>query len=54
MKVSKSTLYKLVQEGKVLGQKVGKHWRFKRAVINRWLDTSDGTETKHAAGMKAQ
>ncbi|TWU21739.1 Helix-turn-helix domain protein [Novipirellula galeiformis] len=52
LKVSKSTLYKLVQEGKVPGQKVGKHWRFKRDVIDRWLDTSDETETKHPAGKK--
>lgn len=52
LKVSKSTLYKLVQEGKVPGQKVGKHWRFKRDVIDRWLDTSAKTETKHPAGKK--
>lgn len=43
LKVSKSTLYKLVQEGKVPGQKVGRHWRFRRETIDRWLDrTSDG------------
>ena len=38
LKVSKSTLYKLAQEGKVPGQKIGKHWRFKRDVIDRWLE----------------
>ena len=38
LKVSKSTLYKLVQEGKVPGQKVGKHWRFRRETIDEWLD----------------
>ena len=37
LKLSKSTLYKLAQEGKVPGQKVGKHWRFHRVVIDRWL-----------------
>lgn len=44
LKVSKSTLYKLVQEGKIPGQKVGKHWRFHRDVIEQWLgkDTSTG------------
>ena len=40
LKVSKSTLYKLVQEGKVPGQKVGKHWRFRRQTIAKWLDES--------------
>lgn len=38
LKLSKSTLYKLAQEGKVPGQKVGKHWRFKRDTIEQWLD----------------
>lgn len=37
VKVSKSTLYKLVQSGKVPGQKIGKHWRFRRELIDRWL-----------------
>jgi len=37
LKLSKSTLYKLVQEGKVPGQKVGRHWRFHKVVIDRWL-----------------
>jgi len=38
LKVPKSTLYKLAQEGKVPGQKVGRHWRFRKATIDRWLD----------------
>lgn len=37
LKVAKSTLYKLAQEGKVPGQKVGRHWRFHRAAIDKWL-----------------
>jgi excisionase family DNA binding protein len=37
LKLSKSTLYKICQEGKVPGQKVGKHWRFRKAVIDQWL-----------------
>jgi excisionase family DNA binding protein len=37
LKLSKSTLYKLCAEGKVPGQKVGRHWRFHRAVIEKWL-----------------
>ena len=37
LKVAKSTLYKLAQEGKVPGQKVGKHWRFSRQAIDEWL-----------------
>ncbi len=37
LQVSKSSLYKLAQEGKVPGQKVGKHWRFHKVLIDAWL-----------------
>lgn len=43
LQLSKSSLYKLAQEGKVPGHKVGKHWRFHRAVIDRWLGDSPET-----------
>lgn len=41
LKISLSTLYKLAQDGKVPGQKVGKHWRFRKMVIDRWLANDD-------------
>lgn len=37
LQLSKSSLYKLAQGGKVPGQKVGKHWRFHKEAIDRWL-----------------
>jgi excisionase family DNA binding protein len=37
LKIPKSTLYKLAQEGRVPGQKVGRHWRFHREAIDKWL-----------------
>lgn len=37
LKISKSTLYKLAQDGKLPGQKVGRHWRFHREAIDGWL-----------------
>ena len=39
LKLPKSTVYKLVQEGRIPGQKLGKQWRFSRAAISRWLDS---------------
>jgi len=33
-----SSLYKLAQEGKIPCQKVGRHWRFRKETIDRWLD----------------
>ena len=38
LKISKSTLYKLSQQGKIPSQKVGRHWRFRKEAIDRWLD----------------
>jgi excisionase family DNA binding protein len=49
LKLSKSTLYKLAQEGKIPGQKVGRHWRFHKAVIDRWL----GNRTDEAGGAES-
>lgn len=43
LQVSKSSLYKLAQDGRVPGQKVGRHWRFHKAVIDRWLAQWTGT-----------
>jgi len=40
LQVSKSSLYKLAQEGRVPGKKVGRHWRFRKQAIDRWLDES--------------
>ncbi len=37
LKVSRSTLYKLAQEGRLPGQKVGKRWRFHKKAIDDWL-----------------
>lgn len=37
LKVPKSTLYKLVREGKIPRQKIGRHWRFHKEAIDRWL-----------------
>ena len=37
LKVSKSTLYKLVQQGGIPGQKVGKQWRFHKSAVDDWL-----------------
>ena len=38
LKIPKSTLYKLVREGKVPCQKIGRHWRFRKEAIDRWLE----------------
>lgn len=37
LRVSKSAIYRLVQEGRLPGRKVGRSWRFSRPSIDAWL-----------------
>lgn len=46
LKLPKSTVYKLAQEGKIPGQKVGRHWRFHRETIDSWLARQEGTRER--------
>ncbi|MFP4141676.1 MAG: helix-turn-helix transcriptional regulator [Phycisphaerae bacterium] len=39
VKLSKSSLYKLCQAGKVPGTKIGRTWRFHKDVIDTWIKT---------------
>ena len=43
LKISKSTLYKLAREGRVPSNKVGRHWRFQKRSIDRWLERERAT-----------
>jgi excisionase family DNA binding protein len=36
LKISKSMLYKLAHEGALMGQKLRRHWRFYRQVVDQW------------------
>jgi len=38
LRISLSSLYKVAQEGRIPCQKVGRHWRFRRDAIDRWLE----------------
>ena len=46
LKIPRSTLYKLVREGKIPSQKIGRHWRFRKEAINQWLDETRAEEPK--------
>jgi excisionase family DNA binding protein len=52
LKISKSTLYKLAQEGALPGQKVGRHWRFHREAIDQWLRHEPTAKTKNQKRRK--
>lgn len=38
LRIPKASVYKLAQEGRMPCQKVGRHWRFRKVTIDRWLD----------------
>jgi len=38
LKISEVTTYKFVQEGKIPGFKVGRHWRVKRSDLNEFIE----------------
>ncbi len=38
LKISKHTLYKMVEKGKIPALKVANQWRFKKEDISMWLE----------------
>ena len=50
LRIPRSTLYKLAQEGKVPCKKVGRHWRFRKEAIDRWLEEGGAVEMKTEGG----
>jgi excisionase family DNA binding protein len=52
LQITRSTLYKLVQAGRVPGKKVGRQWRFHRDAIDKWL--ADSPLGKDAARPRAE
>ena len=40
LRIPRSSLYKLAQEGRIPCQKVGRHWRFRKISLDRWLEES--------------
>ena len=51
LKIPKSTLYKVVREGRIPCQKIGRHWRFRKATIDSWLEGAkpDDSNTQRGA-----
>ena len=42
LKIPRSTLYKLLQEGRIPARKVGRHWRFVKSELDQWLKATAG------------
>ena len=50
LRIPLSTVYKLVQDKKLPGFKVGKHWRFRREAILKWIDDSENIKSTPISG----
>jgi excisionase family DNA binding protein len=40
LKLKPQTVYKWAQEGQIPGAKLGKEWRFRRSILDEWIDAS--------------
>lgn len=51
LRIPRSSVYKLAQEGKIPAQKVGRHWRFYRPTLLHWVAAGqanfDGQKSKN-------
>ena len=50
LRVPRSTVYRLAQRGRVPSQKVGRHWRFRKEAIDRWLEAAATAPGEPAEG----
>ncbi len=46
LKLKPQTIYKWAQTGKIPGAKFGKEWRFRRSLIETWIDNHIASSTK--------
>jgi len=51
LKIPRSTLYKLLQEGRLPARKVGRHWRFVKDELDDWLKTSEAGRSPGASRL---
>jgi len=40
LKLKPQTIYKWAQEGSIPAAKIGKEWRFRKRIIDEWIDSS--------------
>jgi len=41
LRIPVRTLYKLCQEGRIPARKVGRHWRFKKDMLDNWFNGNE-------------
>ena len=51
--VSRETLYKYVYEDRIPGFKLGNRWKFKKTVLDRWMER-ESTQREERAARKVR
>ena len=46
LRLSKDSVYRMAQSGKIPASKVGTQWRFRRDEVDRWLEENKNTMTR--------
>ena len=46
LRVTRQTIYNHLWKKQILGYRVGRHWRFKKSEIDKWLSTQTEKNTK--------
>lgn len=46
LKISKHTLYKMLERGKIPAFKIANQWRFKKSDIDKWIEQQRKTTLK--------
>ena len=54
LKIPKSTLYKLCSDGELPAAKVGRHWRFHRDTLEKWLLDKTQRPQMHGEGQDSE
>jgi len=47
LRLKPQTIYKWAQEKKIPAVKLGKEWRFRRSILDRWLDEQIDKDFSH-------
>jgi len=47
LKMNEHTVYRLARKGELPAVKIGGGWRFKKDVINKWIETNSSNKEKH-------
>jgi len=45
LRLSKDTVYRMAQSGRIPASEVGMQWRFRKADVDAWLDRNKNTAT---------